>query len=58
MQVLLLAALAWVAVSVLVVSLGAAAARGDRQAPARQRTRHLERLILPERPVRSLRRRR
>ena len=31
MQVVLIAALAWISVSVLVVSLGAAAARGDRQ---------------------------
>jgi hypothetical protein len=39
MQVLLLAALAWVSVSVLVVSLGAAAARGDRQPAPRRRRR-------------------
>jgi hypothetical protein len=34
-QVLVVAALAWVSASVLIVSLGAAAARGDRQ-PSRR----------------------
>jgi hypothetical protein len=39
MQVLLVAALAWVSVSLLVVSLGAAAARGDRQPERRSQRR-------------------
>ena len=47
-QVLLVAALAWVSVSVLVVSLGAAAARGDRQ-PSRRSPRR--RVVAPVRTI-------